>query len=244
MLDRLLGRKKVPISEQVKEWTKGLRKESRGIRREEDKIKRQIKKLAKDKNSLTAIKTLAKGLVQSNKTCDRLYQAKAQINSVSTQLKLNYAQMKVAETMEKSGEIMKTMGQLMRLPELQANCKEFAKQMMKAGIIEEVVADTFEQLEDPDVDELADKEVNKVIFEITEGQFGKVESIKDDRKLYKEEKNDKVVEDEKDEDVEEMKKRLEQYVTSFRPYIPLWIDLTLRFATTIQVKQLGHQVKG
>mmetsp|Transcript_27032 Transcript_27032/g.37453 ORF Transcript_27032/g.37453 Transcript_27032/m.37453 type:complete len:221 (-) Transcript_27032:203-865(-) len=217
MLDRLLGRKKVPISEQVKEWTKGLRKESRGverkireIRREEDKIKRQIKKLAKDKNSLTAIKTLAKGLVQSNKTCDRLYQAKAQINSVSTQLKLNYAQMKVAETMEKSGEIMKTMGQLMRLPELQANCKEFAKQMMKAGIIEEVVADTFEQLEDPDVDELADKEVNKVIFEITEGQFGKVESIKDDRKLYKEEKNDKVVEDEKDEDVEEMKKRLEQ----------------------------------
>ncbi len=34
MLDRLLGRKKVPLKDQVKEWTRGLKKEVRGLERE------------------------------------------------------------------------------------------------------------------------------------------------------------------------------------------------------------------
>jgi len=155
------------------------------IRREENKIKAQIKKLAKDKNNMTAIKTLAKGLVQSQRTCDRLYQARAQINSVNTQLKLNYAQMKVSETMNKSGEILKMMGNLVKMRELRENCKNFAKQMMKAGIIEDTMEDAFAQLEDPDMEELADKEVDKVLYEITQGQLGKVEEIKN-KNLVKE----------------------------------------------------------
>jgi len=210
-MDRLLGRKKVPIEAQVKEWNKGLKKEARGIerkireiQREENKMKAQIKKLSKDKSNLPAIRTMAKGLVGSRRTCDRLLTAKTRINSVSTQLRLNYAQMKVSQTMEKSGEIMKAMGQLMKLPALQKNCKEFAKQMMKAGIIEDVMEDAFAQLEDPDVEELADKEVDKLLFEITQGQLGGVDKIKNELKQPEE----KVEEKEQDEDLEEMKKRL------------------------------------
>mmetsp|Transcript_28451 Transcript_28451/g.50087 ORF Transcript_28451/g.50087 Transcript_28451/m.50087 type:complete len:215 (+) Transcript_28451:287-931(+) len=212
MWDGLFGRKKVPIKVQVKEWCKGLSKESRGIerkireiRRDENKVKAQIKKLAKDKNNIQAIRIMAKGLVASRKTCDRLFQAKAQINSVNTQLKLNYAQMQVSQTMEKSGEIMKTMGQLMKLKEVQANCKVFAKQMMKAGVIQDVMEDAFEMLEDPDVEEMADNEVDKVLYEVTQGQLGKVQEIKGGNLPKQEEK---VVGEEKDTDIEDMKKRL------------------------------------
>ncbi|GAB5361714.1 hypothetical protein AAMO2058_000736600 [Amorphochlora amoebiformis] len=213
----LFGRKKVPIKDQVKDWTRGLSREARGlerkireIRREEAKVKAQIKKLSKDKNNLTAIKILAKGLVQTQKTCDRIYEAKAKINSVNTQLKLNYAQMKVAQTMDKSGEILKAMSALVRLPELQKNCKDLAKQMMRAGVIEEMINDTFEQMEDPDVEELADKEVDKVLFEITQGQLGGIEEIKNKdilKKKQQEEKEAKIAQ-KQDEDIEDMKKRL------------------------------------
>ncbi len=40
----------------------------------------------------------------------------------------------------------------------------------QAGIIEEMMNDTFEGLEDDDLEEEADKEVDKVLFEITNGE--------------------------------------------------------------------------
>ena len=39
-------------------------------------------------------------------------------------------------------------------------------------MIEELMEDTFEGLEDDDVEEAADQEVEKVLFEITSGEKG------------------------------------------------------------------------
>ena len=39
----------------------------------------------------------------------------------------------------------------------------------QAGIIDEMIGDTFELMEDSDIEEEADEEVNKVLFEITNG---------------------------------------------------------------------------
>ena len=41
-------------------------------------------------------------------------------------------------------------------------------------MIEEMLEETFEGLEDDDVEELADKEVEKVLWEVTSGQLGKL----------------------------------------------------------------------
>ena len=41
-------------------------------------------------------------------------------------------------------------------------------------MIEEILEDTFEGLEDDDVEELADKEVEKVLWEVTSGQLGQL----------------------------------------------------------------------
>ena len=43
--------------------------------------------------------------------------------------------------------------------------------MMKAGIIEEMVEDTMEGLEDDDLEEAADTEVEKVLWELTKGTY-------------------------------------------------------------------------
>lgn len=41
----------------------------------------------------------------------------------------------------------------------------------QAGLIEEMINDTFEGLEDDDLEEEAEKEVDKVLFEITNGEY-------------------------------------------------------------------------
>lgn len=41
---------------------------------------------------------------------------------------------------------------------------------IQAGLIEEMMDDTFESLEDDDLEEEADKEVDKILFEITNGE--------------------------------------------------------------------------
>lgn len=40
---------------------------------------------------------------------------------------------------------------------------------MQAGIIEEMLEDTFEGLEEDDLEEAAQEEVDKVLFEVTKG---------------------------------------------------------------------------
>lgn len=40
---------------------------------------------------------------------------------------------------------------------------------LKAGIIEEMLEDTFEGMEDDDMEEAAQEEVDKILFEVTKG---------------------------------------------------------------------------
>ena len=44
----------------------------------------------------------------------------------------------------------------------------------QAGMIDELLEETFEGLEDDDVEELADKEVEKILWEVTSGQLGQL----------------------------------------------------------------------
>ncbi|CAG8688495.1 29765_t:CDS:2, partial [Racocetra persica] len=54
-------------------------------------------------------------------------------------------------------------------------CKIFAKEL--AGIIDEMIEDTFESFEDSDIEEEAEEEVNKVLFELTDGLIGEAGEV-------------------------------------------------------------------
>jgi len=167
----MFGKRLTP-DEVVKKWKRELTKEERnlertirGIEQEENKVKIEIKNLAKkgDKNN---VKTLAKELIRSRKAKEKMYSSKAQLHSVSLQLTSNLAMMKMGQTLAKSTQVMAYMNQLVRLPQLNKVMMAMAREMEKAGMIEEMIDDV---MEDPEVEEEAEIEVDKVIDEITMG---------------------------------------------------------------------------
>ena len=73
----------------------------------------------------------------------------------------------MAKTMQKSAQIMGFMNQLVRLPQLNKVMMTMAREMEKAGLIEEVMDDVLDT--DDQIEEEAEEEVSKVIEEITMG---------------------------------------------------------------------------
>eukprot|EP00045_Choanoeca_perplexa_P001469 m.19821 g.19821 ORF g.19821 m.19821 type:complete len:210 (+) comp10963_c0_seq1:94-723(+) len=165
--------------EQVREWRSALRKEMRGldrqitrIEREEAKIKKSIKDAAKA-GQVDVAKVLAKSLVESRRAKNRIHTTKAQINSVSMQIQQQASMARVAGALSKSTEVMAMMSQLIRLPEIRATMMQMSREMTKAGLIEEMMEDTMDSvLDDSDVEEEAQEEVDKVLFELTDGLLG------------------------------------------------------------------------
>jgi len=204
--------------EQVNDWCKKLRKESNqierqinGIRREEAKVTKSLKDAAK-KGDKDVCMVLAKEVVHSRKTVNKLYCAKANISSVQMQMKGQLATIKVAGSLQKSAEVMKTMQQLVRLPEIQKTMMDMSREMMKAGIIEEMLEDTMETVTESDeMEEEAQEEVDKILFELTTGKLGAAPSVvKETLPTPAPASSEKDKEEEsEDDDMEEMKTRLE-----------------------------------
>ena len=213
----LFGKSPDP-KEQVNDWCKKLRKESNqierqinGIKREEAKVTKSLKDAAK-KGDKDVCLVLAKEVVHSRKAVNKLYCAKANINSVQMQMKGQLATIKVAGCLQKSTEVMKTMQQLVRLPEIQKTMMEMSREMMKAGIIEEMLEDTMETVtESEDLEEEAQQEVDKILFELTTGKLGAAPSVvKETLPAPAAASSQREKEEESEEDdMEEMKTRLE-----------------------------------
>ena len=59
---------------------------------------------------------------------------------------------------------MEAMQSLVKIPEIQDTMKELSKEMMEAGIIEEMLEDTFESMDDQDeMEAAAETENDKII---------------------------------------------------------------------------------
>ncbi|XP_056446227.1 charged multivesicular body protein 3 [Gadus chalcogrammus] len=213
----LFGRtQEKPPKDLINEWSLKIRKEMRvidrqirDIQREEEKVKRSIKDAGK-KGQRDVCIILAKELIQSRRAVSKLYASKAQMNSVLLSMKNQLAVVRVAGALQKSTEVMKAMQNLVKIPEIQATMRDLSKEMMKAGIIEEMMEDTFESMEDgEDMEEAAEEEVDKILFDITAGALGKAPSKVTDALPEMEAQGATAAsEDESEEDIEEMQSRL------------------------------------
>jgi charged multivesicular body protein 3 len=62
---------------------------------------------------------------------------------------------------------MQSVQALVKIPEVAATMRELSKEMMKAGILEEMMNDTFESLEDQEeLEEAAEEEIDNVRREL------------------------------------------------------------------------------
>ncbi|KAJ8910876.1 hypothetical protein NQ315_000507 [Exocentrus adspersus] len=198
----------------VTEWSHKLRKEGyqldrqiRSIQREEEKVKRSLKEAAKKSDKDTCL-ILAKEIIRARKATTKIYTSKAHINSVMLQMKNQLATLRVAGSLQKSTEVMTAMQRLIRVPEVAQTMQEMSKEMMKAGIIEEMLDETMDDLEDTEeMEEAAQSEIDKVLFEITEGKIGEA-PLPPSEPASKEEPAEKEPEVEDEEEIQEMQSRL------------------------------------
>jgi charged multivesicular body protein 3 len=84
-----------------------------------------------------------------------------------------FAVRKIEGSIRASVGIMKDVNSLVRLPQLTGTMRELSQELVKAGIIEEMIGDSLpDQLEEDD--EEAESEVDKVLGEILQDRMGKV----------------------------------------------------------------------
>ena len=199
----VFGGRKLTPKEQQKKWKKDLRKQQRELdkqirtqNRQQAKVKREIKKYAKS-GDIKIVETLAKDIVRSNKLVERLFTAKAQINSVSMQLQNQVAMQTVTKAMGQSSQMMKSMQALVSLPDVRQAAMDMAREMEKAGLIQEMQDDMMEMMDPDDMDEAVKEEVDKVTIDIIGGIIDKdtnaIVPVNDITQANKGE--DKVVED-------------------------------------------------
>jgi charged multivesicular body protein 3 len=162
------------VQSQLRSEQRQLDREMRNIDASVSKAKAEVKRLAK-KNDLKSAKLLAREVVRSNAQRNRLATSKARLNSIGLQLNHQMAMYKVTGAMGKSAEIMKMSNQLVKLPEMSAAMRQMSAEMVKAGIMEEMMEDTLDSgvlgEDEEELEEEAQGQVDKILFELTDGEL-------------------------------------------------------------------------
>lgn len=136
--------------------------------------KRGQKQPSQAKQAAAETRTFARELVRIRKQSSRLATSKAQLQSVQMQVNEAFSVRKIEGSLKASTGIMKAVNSLVRLPELMGTMRELSQELVRAGIIEEMVGDSLpdDQLLEGEDDE-AEAEVDKVLGEILEGKMAK-----------------------------------------------------------------------
>ncbi|OKL57550.1 hypothetical protein UA08_07135 [Talaromyces atroroseus] len=131
------------------------------------------------KQATAETKTYARELLRIRKQSARLNTSRAQLQSVQMQVNEAFSVRKIQGSLKKSAGIMKDVNTLVRLPELNSTMRQLSTELVRAGIIEEVVDDALpnDELLEDELEE-ADSEVDKVLHEILQGKLSKVEPIR------------------------------------------------------------------
>lgn len=136
--------------------------------------KRGQKNPSQAKQAATETRIFAKEMIRIRKQSARLATSKAQLQSVQMQVNEAFSVRKIEGSMKASTGVMKDVNALVRLPELMGTMRELSQELVKAGIIEEMVGDSLpdDQLMEGEEDE-AEAEVDKVLGEVLQGKLGK-----------------------------------------------------------------------
>ncbi|KAF1812572.1 SNF7 family protein-like protein [Eremomyces bilateralis CBS 781.70] len=115
-------------------------------------------------------RTFAKEMVRIRRQKARLATSKAQLHSVQMQVNEAFALRRIEGSIKKSTGIMKDVNQLISLGQLTGTMRELSQELVKAGIIEEMVGDSLPE-EDEFEEEEAETEVDKVLTEVLKGRL-------------------------------------------------------------------------
>lgn len=129
--------------------------------------KRAQRNPSQAKQAAQETRIFARELIRVRKQNARLATSKAQLQSVQYQVNEAFAVRKIEGSVRASTVIMKDVNSLVRLPQLTGTMRELSQELVRAGIIEEMVGDTLPDGELIDgEDEEAEAEVDKILSEV------------------------------------------------------------------------------
>lgn len=129
--------------------------------------KRAQRQPSQAKQAAQETRIFARELIRVRKQEQRVSTSKATMGSVKMQVDEAFAMRKIGDSLKNATGIMKDVNTLVKLPEISGTMRELSQELVKAGIIEEMVSDSMpdsELLEDED--EEAESEVDKVLSEV------------------------------------------------------------------------------
>jgi charged multivesicular body protein 3 len=129
--------------------------------------KRAQRNPSQAKQALSETRIFARELLRVRKQEQRLATSRATLQSVGMQVNEAFAMRKIEGSIKNSVGIMKDVNMLVKLPELTGTMQELSQELVKAGIIEEIMEDSLpnnELLEGEE--EEAESEVDKVLGEV------------------------------------------------------------------------------
>lgn len=171
----IFGQSKPPLTvdEQMKEWKRTVQREGRSMDRDIAKAQNEIKKamsdckaLAKKKNE-AAVKLMVKHVVKARQGVARMYMAKANLSAIQNEITAKQAMLKVQGCLSKSTEIMHNMNQVLKLPEISETMRALAREMTRAGLVDEMVQEAMSSMDADGLESDADEEVDRIYAELT-----------------------------------------------------------------------------
>ncbi|KAI5842879.1 Snf7-domain-containing protein [Morchella snyderi] len=152
----------------IRKNTRELDRHIQQLRSLESKTKAQILTTSKSRsrNSAAETRIIARELVRIRRQSSRLVTSKAQLQSVGMQVREAFSVRKIEGSIRTSTGVMRNVNSLVRLPELTGTMRELSMELVKAGIIEEMVADSLPddaEMEDDEVEEEVEKALKEVM---------------------------------------------------------------------------------
>lgn len=141
-------------------------KQLNDLRASENKTKAMIRQCAR-RNDAKSARMLAREVYKAQKHRGKLIESKARLSSIQMQVGEAFAMQKLQGSMTSSAQLMKEVNQLVQLPELMGSMQVLSQELVKSGIIDEMVTDTLDNLEENDaIEEDAEEQVNTILNEI------------------------------------------------------------------------------
>ncbi|KFX90009.1 hypothetical protein V490_06703 [Pseudogymnoascus sp. VKM F-3557] len=176
---------------------------------------------AQAKQASAETRVFARELIRARKTTSRLITSKAQLQSVSMQVSEAFATKKIEGSLRASTGIMKDVNHLIRLPELMGTMQELSRELVKAGVIEEMSADMLPEMSlDEEDEEEAESEVDKVLGEILKDKMGKAGTTPVEAAPQV-----PAEEEEEEEDAEEMLSQMRGRLTSVTRLVTMRVSI-------------------
>lgn len=192
-----------------------LRKNKRELERSMNQLqplKRKTETLIKTsvKNKdLKSARIYAKELQNIKKQYNKLHLSKTRVDSITMSINEQWSMNKLTNSLSKSTVVMKDVNALVHLGMVLQTMQELQKELMKAGIIDEMMDDMME-FEDDELEEESVDEINKIIEDLTSKEFNKLDTEVPHTALEvePEPEPESIDEDSEHEALDEMRQRL------------------------------------